>query len=102
MPTPAQEAFAEGFAELAGVHDPDGSWSFGGVTFAGVASTLRPDDPRMAGSADRLIEVTALTADLPATLPTRGDELVRGTRRHRIARADTDEATGYTTFLVSS
>jgi hypothetical protein len=102
MSTPALDAFAEGFAELAGAHDPDGSWSFGGVAFAGVASTLRPDDPRMAGSGDRMIEVQALTSSLPDPAPQRGNELTRGTRHHRIARADTDDATGYTTFLVSA
>lgn len=99
MPTPAEEAFAEGFSELADVHGK--SWTFGGSSFAGVASALRSDDPRMEGSADRLFEVVALTDDLPSPAPKRGDEITQGSKTYRVTRRpDAEPSTGLTTLVV--
>jgi hypothetical protein len=99
MATPAQEAFAEGFSALASVHGS--SWTFGDASFAGVATVLKPDDPRMAGSNDRLFEIVIPTAQLPETGPTRGDDLVRDDRHHRVARVDHDANSGLTTILIA-
>jgi hypothetical protein len=100
MPTPAEEAFSEGFSELAEVHGK--KWTFGRASFVGVASVLKPDDPRMAGSADRIIEITAMTSGLPSLAPARGDEISSAGKTYRIIRLpDTDPATGFTSFLAA-
>jgi hypothetical protein len=99
MPTPAQEAFAEGFAELASVHAEQ--WTFGEASFAGVASALRPDDPRLQGNTDRVFELTVSTAAIPLPAPTRGDEIARGAARYRVIRPpDHDPATGLSSLLI--
>src|SRR5690606_10510745 len=101
MATLAQAAFAEGFAALAGVHG--NSWAFGSASFAGVASALKPDDPRMEGSPDRLIELIVRTSSLPAVPPKRGQEIRRQSDGawHRITRQpDADDSTGFTTFIL--
>lgn len=98
MPTPAQEAFAEGFAELAAVHAT--VWAFGGVAFSGVASALMPDDPRLIGSKDRLLSITAHPASVPPGIRV-GSELTRGGRNHRVVRIpELDTSTGLTSILV--
>lgn len=98
MSTPAQEAFAEGFAALAEIHAT--TWIFGGSSFSGVASPIKPDDPRMSGSPDRLFVVEAKTSEL-SPRPARGDELVRGSTYYRVVRIDREFATGLTTILVA-
>lgn len=100
MPTPAEAAFAEGFAALASVHAK--TWTFGGYSFRGVASALKPDDPRMIGSGDRLVEIEVLTADIEGIEIKRGDEWMCGGTAYRIARQpDDDEATGYTSIIAA-
>lgn len=98
MPTPAQEAFAEGFADLTADHGTP--WSFGGVVFTGVASALKPDDPRLLGSLDRLLEIVAITATAPALK--KGDELLRDERYHRVVRVDPDSASGISSILITA
>jgi hypothetical protein len=100
MSTPAQEAFAEGFEARFEVH---GSlWTIGTALLRGIASTLKPDDPRMPASGDRLLDVECLTSELPSPAPARGGELVRAGKFHRIVRVDSDEATGATSILVTA
>ena len=100
MPTPAQEAFAEGFSELAADHAT--TWSVGSSSFAGVASVLKPDEPRLIGSTDRLLEITVLSASVPSAVK-RGAELTRDGRNHRITRDPiADKATGLTTILATA
>jgi hypothetical protein len=99
MPTPAQEAFAEGFSDLLEIHGE--TWTFGASEFAGVASILKADDPRLLGSTDRHIEIQVSTAGLPAVRPKRSDEIVRDGVCYRITRGlDVDLATGLTTILA--
>jgi hypothetical protein len=77
-------------------------WTFGTSTFAAVSSVLRPDDPRMVGSTDRLIELTIATEALPDTPPAAGDALLDAAgRTHRIVRTD-DSPHGLTSILVTA
>jgi len=100
MPTIAEEAFAEGFADLLSVHGK--TWTFGAATFSGVSSAIKSDDPRMEGSVDRLFEVVLSTADLPSPGPKRGDEISVGGATYRLARKpDANPATGLTTLVVA-
>lgn len=100
MPTPAEEAFAEGLSELSAGHGK--TWTFGNVSFVGWVSALRPDDPRLQGSADRLLEIETVTASLPSRMPKRGNEIASGGVVYRLNRnPDRDVATGKTILLVS-
>ena len=102
MPTPAQEAFAEGFSALSEVHDPQKSWTFGGASFAGVQLQLQHDDPRMVGAGDRVLVIEVSTAALPTPTPTRGEDLMRGGKAYRVTRLpDVNAATGRTTFILA-
>ena len=100
MPTPAQEAFAEGFSALSDVH---GSlWTFGGASFAGVQLQLQHDDPRMVGAGDRVLVLEVLTASLPTPSPARGDDLMHGGKAYRVTRLpDVNAATGRTVFILA-
>jgi len=100
--TPAQEAFAAGFSALSESFDPEKSWAFGGASFAGVICEMKPDDPRMSGSGDRLFFVTVATASLPAIKPSRGDDLSHGGKFYRITqKPNENQNTGETIFIVS-
>jgi len=100
MPSNAQQAFAEGFCALLADHGL--SWSFAYATFDGIVSPLKPNDPRMSGSSDRLFEVRALTSALPNPRPARGDVIATSGKYHRITRPlDDDLSTGITTILVA-
>lgn len=99
MSTPAQEAFAEGFASL--LEDHGETWTFGSSSFAGVASVLKADDPRLAGSTDRHFEIQVSNDALPAVRPVRGEQVKRGRECYRVVRAiDVDSATGIATMLT--
>lgn len=99
MPTVAEEAFAESFADLLSVHGK--TWTFGAATFPGAFSAIKSDDPRMEGSADQLFEVIASTASLPSPGPKRGDEISVGGETYRLTRKPAgNPATGLTTFVV--
>lgn len=100
MSTVAQLALAKGFAALKSVHGS--AWTFGAAEFLGVASALRPDDPRLSGAADRLIEVQVLTADMPATYPKRGNSVTHAGRTHSVVRVDDDLSSGITTILITA
>ncbi len=97
--TLAQIALAEGLTTLIEVHGS--TWTFGAALFAGVASQLRPNDPRLLGSADRLFEIRALMSALPSPAPERGNEISRDGTPYRIARVDYDLSTQIATILVS-
>ena len=102
MPTIAQEAFAEGFAALSEVHAT--AFTFGATVFDGVASVLKPDDPRMLGSADTVLELQVTPAELPSPSFNRGDQLARDSILYRVSKSGHfDRATGVHTFeLVES
>jgi hypothetical protein len=56
----------------------------------------------MLGSSDRLIEITVMSASVPAVIKI-GTELTRGGRKHRVARIpDVDAATGLTSIIVAA
>lgn len=98
MPTPAQSAFADGFADLAEVHG--NTWTFGRSRFAGVASALEPTDPRLSGSSDRRFKLTVRTSLLPSVRPARGDEVARAGVFYRIEDKPDHEDTGNTVFIL--
>ncbi len=100
MPTPAQEAFEEGFSALSEVHAT--AWPFGATSFEGVGSVLKRDDPRLLGSSDRLLELIVSPAELPSPPPTRGDELVQDSNFYRVTSIHLDRVTGqYVLLLVA-
>lgn len=72
----------------------------GGVSFAGVASTLKPDDPRLAGGSDRMLELQVFTRAIRLLRPHRGDELVSRGLIYRITRIDHDHATGISNMII--
>ena len=96
--TPTQQAFAEGFQALAA--ESGLPCIFGSATFVGVASEIKPNDPRLAGSGDRLIEIYALTSSLPTPRPVNGDEFIQDGFYYRISRVDHIRPTGQSIFLV--
>lgn len=98
MATPAQAAFAEGFSALLEEHGT--TWSIGGRSFAGVASTLKPDDQRLPGSGDRVIELQTFSRAIRLIRPRRGDELLRAGLLYRISKVDHDHTTGISTLLI--
>src|SRR4051812_25719781 len=100
MPTPAEVAFARGRAANASVHGK--TWTFGASSFAGVASVLSPDDPKLEGSTDRRLVLIVDPADLPVVPPVRGDTLAQGSNFYRITRADFDSSTGDQYFVLAS
>lgn len=106
MGTPAQDALSEGFDALTDVFDPDGSWTFGSATFAGVLTPLfspfLPHAPRMVGEGDRQFELDVRTADLPDPAPARGDSLTSNGASYRISRVlDQNPQTGRSKFAVT-
>lgn len=84
MPTPAQEAFAEGFAALSEVHAT--AWTFGGDEFVAVEVSLKPDDPRMLGGSDRSLFLEVSPDELPSPSPKGGDELERDSVVYRVTK----------------
>jgi hypothetical protein len=99
MPTPAQEAFAEGFSELSEVHAT--AWTFGASEFSGVASSIKPDDPRMIGGSVRLLELLVSPAELPSPSPKGGDQLERDSIFYTVSEnGHFDEATGLWTYIL--
>jgi len=99
MSTEAEEAFAEGFAALTGVHGK--TWTFGAASFVAVASTLKPDDPRLLGSTDRHVELQVSTIAMPSPRPAAGDDVRLGGQFYRLVRQpDADGATGITAIIV--
>jgi hypothetical protein len=96
--------------QFAGITDYVGG-AFGDFVFAGqgavVAATLKgpctalqPDDPRLAGSSDRLFALTVPTPTVPAGL-TAGHELTNRGRIRRIQRLD-DVPNGLTEIVLTA
>ena len=101
MPTPAEEALAEGFGELVESHSGSKLWYFGAASFAGILTNLRPDDPRIAGSADHLAELIVLTASMPAGVA-RGQFLKFDGQTYTVAnKPSRDASTGFTKIIVA-
>jgi hypothetical protein len=98
MPTPAQQAFSEGFTALLDVHGQ--TWTFGAATFAGVSSPLSPSDPRMVGSADYLLELEVLASSLTQR-PSQGDELIQDGFYYRVSHIHHVPARGVIVFLLT-
>lgn len=61
---------------------------FGDSTFMANLSPLKPTDPRLEGSPDRLIEASVATGALPSPAPRRGDTLLVNARHYRVVRTD--------------
>lgn len=99
MPTPAQDAFAEGIAALSEAQG-EPLWAYGASSFRAPASPLQPDDPRLKGASDRVFEIIVPTALLPEPKPKQGVELSRSGAFHRVVRIDHDAVTGLTSILV--
>jgi hypothetical protein len=98
--TEFQEAIADGVAAISAAQAS--VWSFGALVFTGAESDLKPNDPRMTGATDRLIELRVMSAGLPiASYPKRGDVITRGGESYRVNRADHFFASGLTIFLLS-
>ena len=97
MATAQQAAFARGFSALSGVAGE--AWTFGAVSFSGVLGTLRPDDPRMQGAADR-VQVLTVPASVFTTRPVRGSRLLRGAAKFDVSRVD-EQPSGLLEILVS-
>lgn len=99
MATAAQEALAEALGALSEDHNP-ALWTDGVSSFAAVPTALKPDDPRMAGSSDRIFTLRVATSLLTYPYPKRGDELVSNGLAHPIKRADHNVSTGISTFEI--
>lgn len=97
MATALQTALARGFAALSGVAGE--SWTFGAASFVGVLGSLRPDDPRMAGAADRSQVLSVQASALPTPRPTRGKELTRGTDIFTVSRVD-EQPSGIVEIMI--
>lgn len=76
------------------------TFSFLGQEFQANIRQLRPDDPRLQGSTDRLFEIVATTAELPVLK--RGDSIQRAEKYHRIARIDANLESGTTTLILTA
>jgi hypothetical protein len=83
MATPAQIALAEGFVALDEVHGQP--CTIGVASIVARVASLPPDDPRLQGSTDRLVEIRISPANRPAELPKRGDELDVDSVTYRVA-----------------
>jgi len=100
MLTEFQQAIADGVEAIAA--SQAGVWTFGALVFSASESDLKANDPRMAGAADRLIELRTVSAGLPAgNYPKRGSEISRGGETYRVHRADHFFSAGVSIFLVS-
>jgi hypothetical protein len=93
-----QDAIAEGLAAISAAQSS--LWTFGSSTFSGAESDLKPNDPRMVGAPDRLIEIRVVTALLPFNYPKRGHEMTRDGETHRVHRVDHNHQAGISIFLV--
>lgn len=77
-----------------------GSWSFSGLTVSGVLGELKVEDPRMAGSTDRL-QVLTVAASALTTRPKRGDTLTGPAGKlYSVTRLD-EMPSGLVEILVS-
>lgn len=97
MATALQSALAQGFSALARVGGE--TWAFGAATFTGVLGSLQPDDPRMAGAADRSQVLSVQASAMPATRPTRGKELTRGSDIFTVSRVD-EQPSGIVEIMI--
>jgi len=101
MPTPAEEAFAESFGALVEVHSGEKLWTFGGASFAGVASNLRADDPRFAPGPGRQLELIVSASALPSGIK-QGSYLTFDGVRHTVAQPPSlNQGTGLYAVLLS-
>lgn len=75
--------------------------TFGVATFTAFHSALQPGDPRLPGAQDRLIELQAVAADLPAPPPRTGDSVSFLGRARDVSRADITDS-GIATLLVTA
>lgn len=99
MATAAQEALAEALGTLSVDHNP-ADWTDGVSTFSAVPTALKPEDPRMLGSSDRIFTLRVETALLTFPYPKRGGEFVSSGLSYPIKRADHNVITGVSTFEI--
>lgn len=92
-----QELLADAMDSLS---ELQGVWSFGSQTFAGAADALRPNDARMVGSNDRILELRVQTSLFRYPYPRRGNELTSEGITYRVSRVDHDAITGISTLLL--
>jgi hypothetical protein len=100
MSTDLQTALSDGIASIAGA--APSVWTFGAQTFTGVASPIRANDPRMEGGTQRILDIHAVTANLPAPSPRRGDEIADATGAiYRVISQFGDVVSGITIISVT-
>lgn len=99
MPTPFQTLHLRAFRRA--LRTAGRAVAFGAESWQAVISPLRPDDPRLAGGTDRLIEIVQASDDLPSPAPEQSDALVIDGRWSRIARIDHDAASCLSTILAT-
>lgn len=99
--TPGQTALADGFAENLTTHGQAWARTSDAAVILGVVSKLTEDNPSMVQAQDRNIFLLVADASLsppllssqvmPSVRLKKGDELTKGSRKYRVARADLRE-----------
>lgn len=101
MPTAQQTQHARGFARAikhAGV-----LCVFGDDSFKAIVSPVKADPLQVEALPDQLVEIVALTADLPATPPKENDVITADSIARRITLPVVhDTASGLTTFKATN
>lgn len=111
MPTPGQQALADGFAELLVNHGQVYVRTSDSAAVSGVPAKLMPTSPNMVQSNDRefaiLVAASALSPPVPVSrvMPVavlkKADELTKGTRFYRVVRADLEEGSAMWRVILS-
>ena len=112
MPTPGQQALADGFAANLAIHGQTWTRTSDSKTVQGVATTIKDETPHLAqGGQDREMAIIVADASLsppltaPQVMPSprlkKGDELTKGTRNYRVVRADFEESNAMWLVVLS-
>lgn len=73
----------------------------GSDTFYGSLSRLNLKDPRLLGAPRGLYKLVTITAELPATPPTKGDLLTVGDAQFRVANTEPTLLPGSSEFILA-
>jgi hypothetical protein len=109
--TDGQAALADGFAVTLSVHGQTWTRTSDAASVVGVATKLKPNDPKLAGTNDQnvfiLVADQLLSPNVPAAkcMPTtrlrNGDELTKGAKSYRVDRVDFDESSSLWLAILS-